>query len=285
MLSQLLMCLVCAAAPEASAPGLPSVAVVGLQSKGEGVNKDTAELITANLVARLRTSKRYSRVVDTKELESLLGFERQKQLMDCDGTNCMAELAGALGVDFLIQGSLGRLDAQTWMLNLSLVDTKTTQAHGTVSRVIKGASAAVVLESMDSVLLELHSDHAAPGGVAAAPAPGAKTEPAAAATPPAPVAPDEGKGGGGKVARIAGLVGIGAGAAVAVVGVLVAVVGAGSAAGLVASDRASGSPIPGQGYFFYGLLGTGVAGLAVGLLLGVLAAVAGGAVLGVSFVL
>jgi len=50
-------------------------------------------------------------LVTTKsEIQSLLGLERQKQLLGCSeqASSCMAELAGALGVDGLIVGSLAR---------------------------------------------------------------------------------------------------------------------------------------------------------------------------------
>src|SRR5438045_2465034 len=49
--------------------------------------------------------------VTTKgEIASLLGFERQRQLLGCstDQASCLAELAGALGVDGLISGSIAR---------------------------------------------------------------------------------------------------------------------------------------------------------------------------------
>lgn len=52
-------------------------------------------------------------VTTKSEISSLIGFERQKQLMGCstDSTNCIAELAGALGVDALITGSLAKFRA------------------------------------------------------------------------------------------------------------------------------------------------------------------------------
>ena len=51
------------------------------------------------------------RVVTSGEVATLLGLERQKQLLGCseETTSCMAELAGALGADGVVMGSIARL--------------------------------------------------------------------------------------------------------------------------------------------------------------------------------
>lgn len=48
------------------------------------------------------------KVTTAKDIATVLGMERQKQLLGCsdDATSCLAELAGALGVDALITGSV-----------------------------------------------------------------------------------------------------------------------------------------------------------------------------------
>jgi hypothetical protein len=63
----------------------------------------------ANYFAQQLAVRGFS-VITAGEIASLLGFERQKQLLGCatDATSCAAELAGALGVDALITGSLAR---------------------------------------------------------------------------------------------------------------------------------------------------------------------------------
>jgi hypothetical protein len=51
------------------------------------------------------------RVVTQAEVATLLGLERQRQLLGCsdDSTSCMAELAGALGAEGVVTGSIARL--------------------------------------------------------------------------------------------------------------------------------------------------------------------------------
>jgi hypothetical protein len=62
------------------------------------------------------------RVTTESEVQALLGLERQKQLLGCsdDGGSCMAELAGALGVDGLITGNFAKLD-NGYILTLKIV--------------------------------------------------------------------------------------------------------------------------------------------------------------------
>lgn len=53
-------------------------------------------------------------VTTASEIGALLGFERQRQLMGCseeEASNCVAELAGALGADGLITGSIAKFKA------------------------------------------------------------------------------------------------------------------------------------------------------------------------------
>lgn len=61
-------------------------------------------------------------VTTKSEISSLIGFERQKQLMGCstDSSNCIAELAGALGVDGLITGSLAKFKSG-YTVNIKVV--------------------------------------------------------------------------------------------------------------------------------------------------------------------
>src|SRR6185295_5852068 len=50
-------------------------------------------------------------VTGKNDIAALLGLERQKQLLGCsdEQASCLAELAGALGVDGLLTGSLGKV--------------------------------------------------------------------------------------------------------------------------------------------------------------------------------
>lgn len=62
-------------------------------------------------------------VVTRRELETLLGIERQKQLLGCsdkESGGCMAELADALGADGAVLGDMARI-GNTFQVNLKIV--------------------------------------------------------------------------------------------------------------------------------------------------------------------
>lgn len=99
---------------------VPSLGYVGLpDSEGD---------VYADYFADRLAKESGADVVTRSQVAQLLGFERQKQLMGCsDGTSCTAELAGALGVDFIVTGSFAKLGTG-FTVTLKLVDVRTATA-------------------------------------------------------------------------------------------------------------------------------------------------------------
>ena len=217
----------------------------------EGVSDSAAELLTSNLVAHLRSTNHFSRVVTSKEIESLLGLEQQKQLLNCDSSSCMAEVAGSLGVDFVIRGELGRL-GKSWLVNVSMLNTRTGTAERTVSRAVPSDDESALLPVMVDVARELTGKPV--------PAADAAPHPAAPASTPQP-----GKKEGSVVPTVLKALG-GVGLAGGVVTLLVGLVGGAVSAGIwlllgllpaIGPDRNAGVPFT---VGFYG--GLGVLGVA-----------------------
>ncbi len=52
------------------------------------------------------------KVTTRNDIEQALGLERQRQLLGCSDGGCLAELAGALGVDAVLTGSVVRVGKQ-----------------------------------------------------------------------------------------------------------------------------------------------------------------------------
>jgi hypothetical protein len=77
-------------------------------------------------------------VVSSRDLATLLGFERQKQLLGCNEESCLAELAGALGVDALLKGDIGKL-GEGYALTLKVLNAHNASVvarwNGTVGSV------------------------------------------------------------------------------------------------------------------------------------------------------
>ncbi len=100
----------------------PSAAVSAFQFRGPGLG-DASKLLTESVVEELRETQAFSRVVTSAEMEAVLGLERQKQLLSCDQQSCMTELAGALGVDYLIIGTVGRL-GKSYLLIVKMLEMR-----------------------------------------------------------------------------------------------------------------------------------------------------------------
>jgi TolB-like protein len=81
-----------------------------------------AQVLTEIILTDLSKLNRLDILGET-EISSLLGFERQKQLMGCTEGSCLAEIGGALGCDLLVMGTLGRVGKQL-RLDLKLADAR-----------------------------------------------------------------------------------------------------------------------------------------------------------------
>ncbi|MBI5495242.1 MAG: hypothetical protein HY904_09435 [Deltaproteobacteria bacterium] len=124
-----------AGSPALAAPA-SSVAVFPLEQK-TGITQESAELLTDVVVQTLRDAGVFSRVMSAKEIETVLAFNVTKEMASCGNSSCLAEIAGQLGVDFIVAGNVGRF-GRAVVMNLRLLDVKTAAAVGSVSRTICG---------------------------------------------------------------------------------------------------------------------------------------------------
>ncbi len=113
--------------PAHAASKRPRMVVLGIKSV-EPSTKAAADSLTEVLTRDLAALKRFE-VLGETELGSLIGYDRQRQLLGCKDESCMAELAGAFGAEFLLLGHLG-LVGKTYTLDLKVADVKKSQIAG-----------------------------------------------------------------------------------------------------------------------------------------------------------
>lgn len=121
-----------------ASPGKAKIAVLELTAAGEvdpAIAKSLTEAVTAELDAR-----GYFEPLSSAEIATLLGVERQKQLLGCSDTSCVAELAGALGAPYLMSGSLARL-GDVYQLNVQVIDTVRAHPVGRSTKVARNLEA------------------------------------------------------------------------------------------------------------------------------------------------
>ncbi|MEW5851567.1 MAG: hypothetical protein AB2A00_22445 [Myxococcota bacterium] len=168
----------------ARAETAPSVAVAALQAQ-HGVTPGLATLLTDALVQHIRDAKAFSRVVSSSEISTQLGAERAELMSGCDSEGCVAELAGALGVDYLLIGNVGKIGT-SYVLNARLLDVKSVRTVASRSERFRNDSEEAVLDGLPGVVRKLLDEAAIRHALGAPPPP--VPAPAVVATP-APASP------------------------------------------------------------------------------------------------
>ncbi len=119
-----------------AAEKLPKLVVLGIKPI-DGSTKKTTESLTEILTTELAKTGRFE-VLSESELGSLLGFDKQKQILNCSDASCLAELGGALGCDYLLLGALGQVGSQV-SLDMKLADVKRSKIVGREGTQVRNA--------------------------------------------------------------------------------------------------------------------------------------------------
>jgi hypothetical protein len=121
---------VLAQAPAPAQPGAtdrPRLFVTALSA--QGVTPEEAQAMTDAVVATL-SQRGLFEIVSTKDLETALGAERQKQLLgvcESDPSACAQGVGQAITARFVLSGQLSRLGS-AYQLSLQMVDTQKNQS-------------------------------------------------------------------------------------------------------------------------------------------------------------
>ncbi|MBI3178022.1 MAG: hypothetical protein HYZ27_00075, partial [Deltaproteobacteria bacterium] len=117
--------------PVTSAPtpkGLPNLAALDVVISVPSEKLDGVAF-TELLTSAVDQSKLF-KVVSSRDIASMLGLERQKALLGCsDDTSCLTEVADALGTDYVMQGTVGKVGA-TYLVTVRLIDSKRSRVVG-----------------------------------------------------------------------------------------------------------------------------------------------------------
>lgn len=156
------------AAEPRPAPPPQKVAVWTIQA-AQGVTPGAAQVLEDVVATELARTGRFQ-VIGRADLGALLGYERQRQVMGCTESGCLAEIGGAVGADLVLSGQAGQLGTQ-YRLSLLLVDARKAVAVARAAR-FTAANEDALAAVVPAVVADL---------VGAAPAAGVKDAPATAA--------------------------------------------------------------------------------------------------------
>jgi hypothetical protein len=149
-----------------SAPDLASgairIAVTDFQV--DGVDERVARVVNASLLAELRKLSRVS-VIGMDEIRAMLDLEAQKQAVGCDeDDSCLAEIAGALGADVLVIGTLAKVGDQH-VFGMRRVDQRTASVAGGVNKSMAAKDGEEFLAALGPAVAELFPERALRKGV------------------------------------------------------------------------------------------------------------------------
>jgi hypothetical protein len=164
-LSLALLAAPAAAAEKGEPNGRPSFAVLPLELPEP--LRDRRDAFVTIVAARLERAG--GRVITRSDLSAMLGFEQERaKLAGGCGEGCAAELSGALGVRYVVNGQVASLGDE-WLVALALYDRGTVRRHA--ERVKGPEEFAAALERGADALAALVSEDLAPAAAAPGPAP------------------------------------------------------------------------------------------------------------------
>lgn len=126
-----------AAGPAAGAEKKPKLAV--LDFVANGATKELTSAVASNAANEIDRLGVFQ-VVTSEAIRDMLAFEKQRQMLGCADTGCIAEIGGALGVDFIVSGKVTRIAAaagvpETFNLDMTLSNVRKAQREGSVVEV------------------------------------------------------------------------------------------------------------------------------------------------------
>ncbi len=111
-----------------------AVAVLNIQ--GTGVELSLLPTLTEVLTVEVDNLGMY-KVVSGRDVEAMLGFEKQKDIIGCTDAACLAEIGGALGVDRIVASHIGKV-GDTFVVNIKLINIRMADTEARVYETVEG---------------------------------------------------------------------------------------------------------------------------------------------------
>jgi TolB-like protein len=136
--------------PDAKKAGM-SIAVFSLEA--QGVEAKVSNIVSETIlseIGRLPDTK----VIGSKDFDAMLGYEQKKQLVGCTEASCATALGGALGVDRILMGSVGKL-GESFVVNLKLMDIRKGETEALFTKRLTGGTEEDFLDVLPEALTKL----------------------------------------------------------------------------------------------------------------------------------
>lgn len=124
------------AAPPAAGKGKGKASFAVMDLQANGVPVGVAASLTQVLSAELKRMEGNS-VISRDDITAMMQLEEMKSKTGCDDMSCLAEIGGALGVENLVTGSVGKL-ADSHVVSLQLISVRDVRVVQRVTETFQG---------------------------------------------------------------------------------------------------------------------------------------------------
>jgi TolB-like protein len=136
--------LVPAAPHAAEGSSRKQVKVAVMEIRALGTDAHMSDLLSEVALTEVGSMDRID-VIGRSDIESMLGFEKQKKILGCtEEASCLAEIGGALGVEYVVVGSLGRIGG-LYRLDMKIVETAKGRVRGRTGESVEGKEETLVV--------------------------------------------------------------------------------------------------------------------------------------------
>jgi TolB-like protein len=129
-----------------------------------GIDETQRALLSEVALTAAGSSKRIQ-AIGKSDIAAMLGFEKQRQMVGCgEDFSCIAEIGGALGVDYILTGSVGTI-GDLHRVDVKLVEVRKSNVAARAGESVSGGAAALVAAVQRAVrqaLLPLDAELAPP---------------------------------------------------------------------------------------------------------------------------
>ena len=125
-----------------------SVAVLDIMTTA--VDPKFVNIMTEILATEIEALGVYENVIAGRDIATMVGFERQREMIGCDHSECLVELGGALGVDRLVSGHIAKL-GETFVVQIKLINITDQKTEARVYQTVKGKEDILIQTIKDSV--------------------------------------------------------------------------------------------------------------------------------------
>lgn len=115
----------------------------------QGVSAGTVEIL-GNVIAADLARQGFD-VISKSDIQAMLGFQKERQLLGCtEDANCIAEIGGSLGVDYVLTGQVGQIGTQ-FNISMLVVDSRKAKVVTRLSSFCEANEDALVKSARASV--------------------------------------------------------------------------------------------------------------------------------------